>query len=122
MATLSEIPGPAALKPVGRLEALALHGPRVTLRLPLMSDAPDLALALADYGVVKNLSQVPHPYQLQDAAIWLSRQIPEQNPRLSYSFAIVTGGRLVGVVGVTARPAGVELGYWLARSAWGQGF
>lgn len=94
---------------------------RVTLRTPVMDDAPDIVAALADYDVVKNLSRLPYPFTIQDATDWIDGLAMREQAVDHGPFAIVTGGRLVGVIGLSERETGWELGYWLASSAWGQG-
>ena len=101
---------------------LSLKGARVTLRRPLKSDAQAVFAGMNDFDVVKNLSRAPWPYTLHDAISWLE-SVEDNGPRrTAYPFAIVTGDRQVGTVGISNHGETVELGYWLARDAWGHGF
>jgi RimJ/RimL family protein N-acetyltransferase len=101
---------------------LSLNGARVTLRRPRPADANDVFHGMNDFDVVKNLSRAPWPYTLHDAVSWLD-SIENGGPqRTAYPFAIVTGERQVGTVGISNHGDTVELGYWLARDAWGRGF
>lgn len=116
-----------ALKPVPAYEdgTLRLEDGRVMLRRPLAEDAPAVARHMNDFEVVKNLSRAPWPYTRADAESWLAGIAAETGPRAAYPFAIVTGGALAGVVGISTNPANpgaVELGYWLGRPFWGQGY
>lgn len=110
------------LKRADQIKSLVMQGERVTLRPPMRDDAPRIAEALSDFGVASNLSRVPYPYELQHAHQWLDMIDGEGLDRSDYPFAIVTGEGLIGVVGISSRDGGVELGYWLRRSAWGQGY
>ena len=101
---------------------LALEGARVTLRRPTMSDAPDVFAGMNDFDVVKNLSRAPWPYTLHDAVTWLEGVENGGPHRGAYPFAIVTGGRQVGTVGISDHGETVELGYWIGRAFWGRGF
>ena len=104
---------------------LRLAGARLHLRRPEAGDAPRVARFMADYDVVKNLSRAPFPYEPKDAVDWLASIAAAEPPRNAYPFAIVTGEGLIGVVGITVNPqnpASVELGYWLGKPYWGQGF
>lgn len=101
---------------------LALKGARVTLRRPVMTDSHDVFAGMNDFDVVKNLSRAPWPYMLHDAVSWLDGVENGGGPRTAYPFAIVTGGRQIGTVGISNHGETVELGYWLARDAWGRGF
>ncbi len=105
--------------------ALALEGARVTLRRPLTSDAMSVFQGMNDFEVVRNLSRAPWPYTLHDAVSWLEGIETAGPGRSAYPFAIVTGGAYVGTVGISINPQNpdsVELGYWIARKAWGNGY
>lgn len=110
------------LKRTDEIASFVLQGKRVTLRPPMRDDAARIADGLGDYGVASNLSRVPWPYELRHAHEWLDMVTAEKDVRTDHPFAIVTGEGLIGVVGITLRDDGVELGYWLRRSAWGQGY
>ncbi len=87
---------------------------RLTLRAPLASDAAMIAEGLSDFAVTKWLAQVPFPYDQSLADSWLAR--PENRwPELAM---IVHNGQAIGCVDTK----GGSIGYWLTRSAWGQGF
>lgn len=101
---------------------LALKGARVTLRRPVMSDAHDIFAGMNDFDVVKNLSRAPWPYTLRDAESWLEGIENGGAQRSAYPFAIVTGGRQIGTVGISDHGETVELGYWINRDSWGRGF
>ncbi len=105
--------------------ALVLRGARVALRRPQASDAHDVLRGMNDFDVVKNLSRAPWPYTLHDAVSWLEGVETGGAQRSAYPFAIVNDGRLIGPVGISMNPqnpAGIELGYWIARQAWNNGY
>ncbi len=66
----------------------------------------------------------PHPYTKDDADDWIRRALDRQEP--IHNFAIVLNGEPVGGIGcepltdVHRRVA--EIGYWLGRAHWGQGY
>jgi RimJ/RimL family protein N-acetyltransferase len=96
---------------------------RLLLRPGWAEDAPALAAAIADERIVRNLATAPWPYRLRDAEAFLAQP---RDPLLP-SFLVFerTDGepRLIGSCGLGRRPSGaVELGYWIARPFWGQGF
>ena len=96
---------------------------RLLLRPGWAEDAPALAQAIADETIVRNLATAPWPYGLADAEAFLASA---RDPALP-SFLIFerTDGapQLVGACGLGRRPSGaVELGYWIARPFWGNGF
>jgi len=92
---------------------------RLLLRPGWAEDAPALARALADESVVRNLSRVPWPYGLADAEHFLS--LPQD--ALRPAFLIIRRADNVLLGGIGLHGAGdAELGYWLARDHWGQGY
>lgn len=96
--------------------------PRLTLRPGWPEDAPALARAIAHEPVVRHLSRVPFPYGVEDAAAFLCRPAPADEPRflICERFGAY---RLIGGIGLHREPpGGWELGYWLTPDAWGRGF
>jgi RimJ/RimL family protein N-acetyltransferase len=96
---------------------------RLLLRPGWAEDAPALAQAIADEAVVRNLATAPWPYALRDAEAFLAS--PRDPALPSFLITERTDGapRLVGACGLGRRPSGaVEMGYWIARAHWGQGF
>jgi RimJ/RimL family protein N-acetyltransferase len=96
---------------------------RLLLRPGWAEDAHTLAAAIGDERIVRNLATAPWPYSLRDAEAFLARPRDPVLPSLLI-FARTSGApRLVGACGLGRRPSGsVELGYWVARSEWGNGF
>ena len=91
---------------------------RLELRKMCREDVPALVRQINDFEVVRWLSRVPYPYTPEDAETWL--QIVEAQP---LNLNIFLDGSLIGGVGLTLRDDGYhELGFWLGREFWGQGF
>jgi RimJ/RimL family protein N-acetyltransferase len=97
--------------------------PRLLLRPGFPEDAPALASAIADQAIVRNLANVPWPYCMRDAEAFLASP---RDPVLPSLLVFERGARapqLVGACGLARRPSGsVEMGYWVARPAWGRGY
>ena len=96
---------------------------RLLLRPGWAEDAPELARAIADEQVVRNLATAPWPYRQEDAEAFLAA--PRDPVMPSFLITERTDGapRIVGSCGLGRRPSGaVEMGYWIARQHWGQGF
>jgi RimJ/RimL family protein N-acetyltransferase len=96
---------------------------RLLLRPGWAEDAPELARAIADENVVRNLATAPWPFALEDAEAFLAA--PRDPAMPSFLITERTDGapRIVGACGLGRRPSGaVELGYWIARPHWGRGF
>ena len=90
---------------------------RLTLR-PLTKDDAIAFIALAgDLAVARMTSDIPHPLDHVRALAWLASSKGEVR------FAIVHAGQMIGSAGYFSRDPGIaELGFWLGRDWWGQGF
>lgn len=95
---------------------------RLTLRPDWAEDAPVLARAIADPGIVTMLSRAPWPYALSDAQAFLALPEKIDEPRFLIFEHIGPAVALVGGIGVHRDERGQrELGYWLAPEARGRG-
>jgi RimJ/RimL family protein N-acetyltransferase len=99
-----------------------LTTPRVTLRFPRRSDAPEIAWYANDLDVARMTTGIPHPYGLDQARGFLER-VEAMNPDEEALFAIEAQGEgVIGLVGFHANDQGdCEIGYWLGRPYWGRG-
>lgn len=89
----------------------------LALRAPVAADAGWIATEIARPEVQRMLSTPPHPYQLQHARAWIAAQAVAPG-----AFVIEErGAGPAGVVSILPADDGMELGYWLRRSAWGRG-
>jgi len=96
--------------------------PRLLLRPGFPEDAPALAAAIADEGIVRNLANAPWPYRMRDAEAALAAPRDPVLPSLLIFERTDGPPELAGACGLGRRPSGaVELGYWIARSHWGRG-
>lgn len=96
---------------------------RLLLRPGWAEDAPALAKAIADEGIVRNLALAPWPYGLEEARAFLDK--PGDGILPSFLLFRRTDGdpELVGGAGFGRKPNGaVEIGYWIARAHWGHGY
>jgi RimJ/RimL family protein N-acetyltransferase len=90
-----------------------LRTPRLTLRPLRPDDRHAISEGVGNYEVARWLSVVPYPYGLTDADDFIA-EVLGAGKRV---WAICDDGSLVGRVGLEG-----QLGYWLARPAWGKGF
>ena len=96
---------------------------RLLLRPGWAEDAPELARAIADEQIVRNLATAPWPYALKDAEAFLASPRDPVMPSFLITERTASAPRIVGSCGLGRRPSGaVEMGYWIARPYWGQGF
>lgn len=89
---------------------------RLVLRAPVPQDAARIAELAQDWEIVSMTSRMPWPYTLDDALTWVEDEGET-------TFAVTSGGQLIGITGYLPDDRGTaEIGYWLGRAYWGQGF
>lgn len=93
---------------------------RLLLRPPWPEDWRNVLGGIADEGVVRNLARAPWPYSAEDARSFLALPKDLRHPRFLVTRA--QDARLVGCVGLDPCDGAAELGYWIARDHWGQGY
>ena len=93
---------------------------RLLLRPPWPEDWSQVLGGIADEGVVRNLARAPWPYSAEDARQFVKLPVDPMHPRF-----LITRARdaaLIGCIGIDLTEGEVELGYWIARPYWGQGY
>lgn len=94
---------------------------RLFLRPAWLEDAPELTRAIAHEPVVRMLARVPWPYGEEHARAWIATPKDPYFPSLLMTLP-GEGGRIVGCVGMHAKPNGPEVGYWVEPGSWGRGY
>ena len=84
---------------------------RLVLRPLTLDDAHECARLIGDIEVSRWLTVVPHPYSVEDAEDFIQKGDPE------FRFGIEIGGGFAGVVS-----ANTEVGYWLGKPHWRNGY
>lgn len=115
--------GGSSLPPPGAAFA-PLTTPRLVLRALAPADAPVLHRLVNDWEVAKNLSRVPFPYPRELADEWIASTQAQIAAGTAWHLAIEAAGALIGCIGLTLDRDGraAELGYWIGRPHWGQGY
>lgn len=93
---------------------------RLLLRPTWPEDWRAVHTAIADESVVRNIARAPWPYMPDDARNFVELPVQPKFPRF-----LITRSRdaaLVGCVGIDPNGDDVELGYWISRQHWGQGY
>jgi RimJ/RimL family protein N-acetyltransferase len=105
----------------------AIHTERLLLRPLRASDAQPICSQIADWEVMRWLSQPPWPYTLKDAIDFI--QSCPVNDLTTTAFGITREEALIGVIDMRLNRAllpqrgpGPNLGYWLGRAHWGNGY
>jgi RimJ/RimL family protein N-acetyltransferase len=95
---------------------------RLLLRPSWPEDAGALYDAIADEAVVCNLARAPWPYTRDEARRFASSENPQMFPNFMLMLRTNGAPQLIGACGLGERSGEAELGYWIARPFWGQGF
>jgi 8-oxo-dGTP diphosphatase len=102
--------------------------PIATRRLKLRSleetDVPAIVALAGDFEVSRHTAVIPHPYGESDARAFLVQSAADFAAGRSLTLAIerVAEPGLIGCVGVTRVADAAEVGYWLGRPFWRQGY
>ncbi|TCM17300.1 RimJ/RimL family protein N-acetyltransferase [Novosphingobium sp. PhB165] len=99
-----------------------IRSERLFLRPGWPEDREEFLALIADESVVRNLSRAPWPYTADDARRFLDLPQDLLLPRLLVTQPGAAGARLLGCIGLSEMHGEVNLGYWIARDHWGQGF
>jgi len=101
-----------------------LETERLLLRPPEPRDVPAIVTWIGDWDVAKNLSRCPHPYVEQHAHEFLARAAEGRAKGTDFNFAITrrSDRQYVGQIGLHLKDGRFEIGYWLAKPFWGQGY
>jgi 8-oxo-dGTP diphosphatase len=110
----------------GCLSVYPLRGDRVLLRPVEAAHLSDLCLAANNEHVAAFTASLPFPYGQQDGVEFLAdaRQIHAEGRGLRLAIERAGSGTFLGMIGLNLLDdsAQVEVGYWLGRDHWGQGF
>lgn len=102
-----------------------------TARLVLGAFDPDDAPALQRLAGARDIADttlaIPHPYELDHAFAWINQQRREAVRGRATNFAIrlAHSGALIGCVGlrdIDVEHLQAELGFWIGREWWGNGY
>ena len=95
---------------------------RLLLRPSWPEDAAALYEAIADEDIVRNLARAPWPYTQAEASRFAAVEHSTMFP--SFMLMLRTDGapQLIGSCGLGDRQGAAELGYWISKPYWGQGF
>jgi 8-oxo-dGTP diphosphatase len=94
---------------------------RLRLRLFTEADIPRLTAVLGDWEMVRHTATIPHPYHEDDSRAFVALMAERRAAGLGIALAMERSldGALIGAI---AFANDGELGYWVAREAWGQGY
>ena len=103
-----------------------LRTSRLTLRALNAEDAPNFHRLINDWEICRRLPDAPFPYAASLAAQWIAAAAADRIAGRAEQFALTDSatGELLGCGGLRLSKdrKSAELGYWLGRVFWGQGF
>jgi ribosomal-protein-alanine N-acetyltransferase len=90
-------------------------------------DAPELQRLAGAREIADTTVSIPHPYDLDHALAWIGQQRREAVRGRATNFAIrlLPDGPLIGSAGlrdIDPEHLQAELGFWIGREWWGQGY
>ncbi|MGI9302211.1 MAG: GNAT family N-acetyltransferase [Gammaproteobacteria bacterium] len=106
-------------------QAPTLETERLILRPLELSDAHDVQTLAGEREIAACTRSIPHPYKDGVAEEWIEQLQPKLERGEQLSFAIVTcAATLIGSIGLVIHRenANAELGYWIGKPYWGQGY
>ncbi len=98
---------------------------RLIIRPFCEQDAERVATLAGDKDVARMAVAIPHPYPPEAAEGWIMLQGHGRRRRSDFPFAVdLPSEGLIGAVGLhcTGAEGSYELGYWIGRPFWGQGY
>ncbi len=103
-----------------------LETERLLLRPFCMSDAPTVQRLAGDYAIAKTTGTIPHPYEDGMAEEWIATHAPNVRTGQSWAWAVMRRAdeALLGAMGLgrDAKNNSAELGYWIGKPYWGNGY
>ena len=103
-----------------------LHTERLVLRQIELRDAKAFSKLGSDFDIARMTGSFPHPFPLISAEFKVMHLRALKRRGLAHPYAITVKGEdaLIGVADLFKRGADSlwEVGYWIGRSYWGQGY
>ncbi len=99
-----------------------IRSERLFLRPPWPEDWEEILALISDRSVVMNLATAPWPYTAEDARAYIARPQVKLLPHFFVTLPTAEGAKLIGSIGLGRDGEDIELGYWIARDHWGQGY
>jgi len=99
---------------------------RLILRPFTTADAPLVQRLAGSRDVADTTLNIPHPYPDSAAEKWIGthQDIYEKTGSVSWAVTMNDSGQLIGCISlvVERKNERAELGYWIAKPHWGQGY
>jgi [ribosomal protein S5]-alanine N-acetyltransferase len=103
-----------------------LETARLVLRPFCAADAGRVQLLAGDRAVADTTLKIPHPYEDGMAEKWIANHADwfQRDEQAVFAVTLKTDAALIGCVGlrIDRDDDRAELGYWIGRPYWGQGY
>ncbi len=102
----------------------AFQTQRLSARRPTPEDAPTVHAHFQDKDIAWNLARAPWPYALEDAQNWIVAAADAASEGREFAFVLHHKAHgLIGSAGMVHIKDDIwEIGYWIAKPYWGQGY
>ncbi|MGD2251713.1 MAG: GNAT family N-acetyltransferase [Anaerolineales bacterium] len=99
---------------------------RLILRPFNLDDAARVRELASEWEIAETTANIPHPYEAGMAEAWISTHADAFEKETGATFAVVleSEGLLIGAISLVISKAHqfAELGYWIGKPYWNQGF
>lgn len=99
-----------------------IRSERLFLRPAWPEDCDELIALITDDAVVRDIATMHWPYTVEDARRFIARPCERLLPHFFITLPTADGARPIGSIGLGRDGGDVEIGYWIARRHWGQGY
>ncbi len=103
-----------------------LETARLILRPFTLADAPTVKLLAGDHDLASTTMNLPHPYPEGAAETWIATHTEkfEQGTLAALAITLRPADELIGAIslGINQAHRRAELGYWLGKPWWNQGY
>lgn len=117
----------AALKVGNEMNKMpTLRTERLILRPFNMGDAPRVKELAGEWEIAETTANIPHPYEAGMAEDWISthQEAFESDKGATFAIVVQPEGMLIGAIGLGLYRTNqlAELGYWIGKPYWNQGY
>ncbi|MCJ7716292.1 MAG: GNAT family N-acetyltransferase, partial [Anaerolineales bacterium] len=99
---------------------------RLILRPFTIDDGPRVQELAGDRAIAETTANIPHPYGDSVAETWISthQELFENEKSLTLAITLKDQGDVIGAIGleINRNHHYAELGYWIGKPYWNQGF
>lgn len=99
-----------------------IRSERLFLRPAWPEDCEELIALVTDESVARDIASARWPRTEEEAQRFIAREPERLHPHFFITLPTADGARPIGSIGLFRDADEVELGYWIARPHWGQGY